>query len=283
MLGSIIGGVASIGGALLGAKSSSKANSQNAAIAARNYELDKQALELAEKQYADSLLGFSDSFGNRTFFEDGRGWVSQSPISTVDRRMAEGGAADQLLAELMSINRRDPETIRRERDLAATAGFNTAWDDTTNSTLITAMRAGPGTLGRTGEKLATSRGKALADILQANASGAYGQSFNEQASARAPIADLYAMMAGRAEGYNNVPSSAFGAQQGMNSASMAANARAGTNQPYVSPDNSWANALQSVGSIVSSGVNNYQMLNQQSQINNAFLEAMRSRTAGNQL
>lgn len=283
MLGSIIGGIASIGGALLGASSSSKANKTNADIAARNYELDKQALELAEKQYADSLLGYSDSFGNRSYFEDGRGWVSESPISTVDRRMAEGGAADQLLAEMMAVQRRDPEVIRRERDLAATAGFNTAWDDTTNSALISAMRAGPGTLGNTAEKLASSRGKALADILQANASGSYGQSYSEQNAARAPIAELYSAMAGRAEGYNNVPSSAFAAQQGMNSASMAANARAGTEQPYVQPDNSWANALSSVGGIVSSGINNYEMLNQQSQINNAFIEAMRSRTAGNQL
>lgn len=282
MLGSIIGGVASVAGGLLGSKSSSKANKLNAQIAAQNYELDKRALELSEKQYADSQKGYSDSYGNRAYFDPQRGWVSEAPISSVDRRIAEGGAADQLLAEMMAIRRRDPEEIRRERDLAATAGFNTGFDDAAELSLTSAMRAGPGSLGVVSDRLAKSRGQALADILQRNAAGSYSASYDEQAGARQPVAQLYSTMAGRAEGYNNVPSTAFAGQQGMNSAAMAANANAGTDRPYVAPDNSWSNFLSQTGSIIGAGVNNYQQEQQSSRLNDAFIEALRSRTVGNQ-
>lgn len=280
--GAILGGVASIGGALLGAAGASKANKQNREIANQNFELDKRALDLAERQYEDSLKGFSDSFGNSSYYDPIRGWVSQSPPSSIDRRNAESGAADQFLAELTSVGRRDPEVIRRERDLAATAGFNTGFDDASNSALISAMRAGPGTLGSVGSQLAESRGTALADILQRNAAGSYSDSFGEQAAARGPIADLYTTIAGRAEGRNNVPSTAFSAQQGLNSASIASNANANTERPFVAPNNAFATALSTVGNTIGSGFANYEAQQQQTAINNAFIESLRNRTAGNQ-
>ena len=278
----LIGG-ASLVGSLLGARESSKANKTNERIANRNYELDERAQELAEKQYEDSLLGFTDPYGGSLRFVEGQGWVETRPQDIVDRRQDESLAADSFLDELMSVRRRDPSEIRRERDTAATAGFNTAYDDALETALIGAKRMGPSSYADTAQRMAEGRGQALADILQRNAAGAYSASYDELDAARDGPANLYTTFANRALGETSMPSAGTAAGQAQGAGRTAVSATAGLDQPYVQPNTAWATGItQGLGSLGSMMMMQDSM-NERSRVNDALVEAMSRRTVGNQL
>lgn len=281
--GTALLGGASLVGSLLGARENNRANKTNERIAASNFELDRRAQELAEKQYQDSLLGFTDPYGGSLRFEEGQGWVETRPQDVVDRRQDESLAADSFLDELMSIRRRDPSEIRRERDTAATAGFNTAYDDAMEMALIGAKRMGPSSYADTARRMAEKRGQALADILQRNASGAYSASFDELDAARDGPANLYSMFANRARGESSMPSAGTAAGQAQTAGNSAINATAGLNQPYVQPNTAWATGItQGLGSL-GSMLMMQDSVNERSRTNDALIEAMSRRTVGNQL
>lgn len=282
-LGTILLGGATLASSLLGAQAASSANKTNRRIADQNYELDKQALELSRQQYDDSKLGFADAYGNSVRFVEGQGWVSDAPSDVINRRTDDSLAADKFLEELLSIQRRDPEAIRRERDTAATAGFNTAYDDAMEMALIGAARQGPSSYGRVASEMAENRGQALADILQRNAAGAYSASFDELDAARDGPASLYGMFANRARGESSIPTAGTAAGLASGAGTNAVNATAGTNRPYVQPDMAWANGIGNAVGGLGSILINQQAASEQSRINDALIEAMTNRTVGNQL
>jgi hypothetical protein len=283
MIPALIAGGSALIGAISSAKANKDANKTNQGIADRNYAMDKEGLDFRKSQYADSLKGFSDSFGNRQYFDPIRGWVSEANPQAVARNQGEQGVSNNLLAELAALRRRSPQEVERERILGATAGFNTGYDDNANKALIAATRAGPGTLAQTSSNLATDRGKALADVLMRAKSGAYGQSYDEYNSAGSGLANLYAAMSERAAGRNTMPAPGATAGLSTNIGNQLGATFGNIEQPYVMPDNAIGSGIASAGAGIAGAYDMYNQTQQQNRLNDALIEAMRNRSAGNQL
>lgn len=156
-------------GALMGAKSSSKASASNAQMDMLNYQQRErerqQGLQLAERARQDALtesartreeaerlrqeqlnrhrLGVTNASGSRVYWDPQRGWVTT--LAGIDEaeqgaRFRERGFADKLMDELSTIQRVDPERLRQLLYHRATSGLSEAFRENLSEGLRGATR-----------------------------------------------------------------------------------------------------------------------------------------------
>jgi len=86
MIAALLGALASVGGAALGADASSKAADYNYRMDLLNYyareKERRQTYQTAQRQEEEAKLGSTDAQGNRTYFKPGVGWVVDASDET---------------------------------------------------------------------------------------------------------------------------------------------------------------------------------------------------------
>lgn len=276
---------------VFGAFAQNDANQTNFAINQlnrrdRNRER-QEAMRFAEQIMADQKLGATNAAGDRSYFKEGVGWVTEPGSRTqelldyfygtelperrsqfnrgAERSRTESDVADQYLDELLRIERDDPAAIEAQLFEAATRGIGDATNDAMEAAMRSAIRSGNSNAGRIAAQIseagAKQRGYAAKDAkLQA---GDYVEDrFNSRRGAASQLYNLFASRAGQDIGMSLDPSAqesganallsqfAALAQQGSGIGANAVNKQGGSLAP-VDPNYGFANMFASLGNTVS--------------------------------
>lgn len=227
------------GSAIFGGLAQSQANSQNRRIADQNFQLAMQdradRIKAAQEAKADARLGTTDQYGNRMYWDDARGWVTDLQgdskqiaeaqldeqlrsllVDAPQRRRQEAvnerargderATSDALLDEFRRVQRSDPEAMRAMLYDRARMGIDEGYNDVTREAATTALRSGNSNIGA----ILASVGKSKAsDLRKASLDAAIqaedraDQRFNTQ---RSGVGNLYQAFADRA---SRLPSTAY--------------------------------------------------------------------------
>lgn len=299
--------VAAIGGTLLSSFMGNKAQQSaadeasrvakiNAKIAEDNLDFQKQAREesmaLAREMLARGDLGQTDAYGNRTYFDPERGWVTDlSPMQALLAQQAQEEAARQgsdttgriaaaeqrganmartgermyndAVSDIRSAQRPDVSRLK-ELLYAKAMGANNEVADAAHTAVLRDLnasgRANPGNImaaisGRAKQGAAAGRSAAIDAELAA-------MQYADQRKANdiAQASEL-AKQFGQIGGYS--PSASLALPTGPARSGDASNfasqlisaAKATPSQDYISPDYGKSNAQQGTANLVQSGVN----------------------------
>lgn len=219
------------GSSIFGGIAQNRASNQNERINQQNYQLalqDRQdRIRAAEQARRDAQLGITDQFGNRSYFDPDRGWVTDLKgdskrvadqqleeqllslfVDAPQRRRAEAaneaqrgeerGQADIFLDELRRASRTNPEEMRAMLYDRARMGIDEGYDDAMREAATTGLRTGNSNVGAImaaiGKSKASDLRKASLDAA-IQAEDRADQRFNNQ---RSGAANLYAAFADRA-------------------------------------------------------------------------------------
>lgn len=287
LIGALAGAGGSIAAASMGADAETKAADTNWAINLwNNYYRERErkaAIEYAEKLRDEQKLGATDALGNRTYFKEGEGWISElSPEQQAlydyfynqelpERReqfqrnaMAsreESDTANALMDEFRRVLPSDPQEIEALLYSVATRGAGEATRDVTETAMRDATRTGNSNVARIIGELAKQsmeqRGNAAVDAkIQAR-----DFANQEYSSKRGGLANLYNLFAQRAANPlgtsydpSSIPAGANSlmslfsqqAQQGNAQGFQAAGMRGGSLSP-IEPNFGPANAAGAIG------------------------------------
>lgn len=287
IIGALAGAGGSIASALIGANAGDNAAAWNYAINLMNLQAQKrqqrELLEYADSVRKDQKLGATDALGNRTYFKEGVGWISElSPEQQAlydyffkqelperraqFQRQAEHSRdnseqAFNLLDEFKRVRRDTPMEAASKLYLSATRGASDASRDVAEAALRHATRTGNSNIGDIINQIGRASMEQRANA-RLNADIQAEDYVNQKyATARSGLAQLYQMFLNAASQPLNPSYDPSGIPQSMNSLmnvfsnqaqqgnSMGFNARGqpAPQMDYVQPNYSWANAAGAIG------------------------------------
>lgn len=287
LIGALAGAGGSIASALIGAGAEDEANQYNWMV--NLYNLRQREKERNEaRAYADKLrgeqkLGATDAMGNRTYFKEGVGWVSElGPQSQelqdyffsqelperraqferrADASREEADIANALLGEFRRVTRQSPADIERMLYAASTRGINDATREALEPAMRSALRSGTSNVGRIAGEIGKQGMDARRDAALDAKLQARDYADKSFATERGGLANLYQLFASRAGGdlgasfdpaettqQGNALLTHFAnlAQQGNSQGFNAAMKQGGT-LDYIQPNLAWANAAGAIG------------------------------------
>jgi len=307
ILGALAGAGGGIASAILGAEASDNAAAWNNYINERNLRAQQKqqqkAYDYADQIRGEQKLGGRDALGNRTYFDDEEGWITElSPQQqalydyffsqelpelrsqfgrAAEHSRANSDQANALLNEFQRVRRKSPLEAESQLYLAATRGAGDAARDVSEAAMRQATRTGNSNIAQIIGQL----GKASMDQranARLNAQMQAEDYANDQyASQRGGLAQLYQMFLGAANagltpsydptGIAGEAGKNMGlfAQLGSQGNSMGFNA---VSQPAplmknIEPNMGWANAAGAIGSSLSGLGTRLGGMQQQNQMN----------------
>lgn len=222
LIGGLLGAGGSIAGSLFGAGAEQDAWEWQNYINERNLSAQKkarqEAIDYAEKIRGDQKLGATDALGNRTYFKEGKGWLSElSPEQQAlydyffgqelperrsqFKRQAESSRtnydqAQQLLDQFKRVQRSTPMETENLLYSTASRGIQDATRDATETAMRQATRTGNSNISDIASGIAREamkqRSNARQDAKIQAADYERGQ-YNDQ---RNVLAQLYQMFLG---------------------------------------------------------------------------------------
>lgn len=247
---------------------------------------DKAKAEAEKEEYrAEAKLGNTDANGNRTYYKEGVGWVSElSPVMqalqdkylveeravldndlpkqrellnrNINRQRKEGDEADNLLWRMKQAKRTSAKEVEDELNGAAANGIQAGFGSALQEAMQTALRTGSSNAGGVAASIGRERSKALQEAFIANKINSRGQAdqrYNDEVS---NLGNLYNAFASRASadpniGYNprNLSGPATGGDEriiGGTGPSVAA-ATAGSRQAERQSGNALMDAISRLG------------------------------------
>jgi hypothetical protein len=315
ILGALLGAGGSIGAALIGANAQSQANQWNWAANMENVRRQdkwrREAQEHADRTIKDQKLGGTDALGNRTYFKEGVGWVTEldprqqelydyffnqelpsrrAQFERADTRSyADDRMANSLLAEFSRVYRENPREVEAMLYEVASRGIGDATRESTETATRQALRTGNSNVNELVSAIARQGMEARRNAAQDAKLQARDYADERYAAQRGGLAQLYRMFAAQAAqplGASYDPSGIPGeanamrgqmvsaAAQGNSQGFNAAQMRGGLYNP-IEPDLSTANAVGAIGSSLAGlgdRVGSYNQL----QDNNALLKSFLS-------
>lgn len=291
LLGALAGAGGSIGAALIGADAQSEATQYNWALNMKNFQLRERERRDAQRQ-ADILrseqkLGGTDALGNRTYFKEGEGWVTdldpkqqelydyfyQQELPerqrqferSASRSRQDADMAGSLLEQFKRVYKENPAEVEALLYEVGTRGLGEGARETLETAMRQAARTGNSNVGRIiadlGKANMEQRGNArLQAKLQAK--DYTDQKYNSERGGLANLYQVFAQRAGNPLGASydpsNIPTEANGlmrfftqnAQQGNGQAFQSAGMKGGT-YDYIEPDLAYANAAGAIGASLS--------------------------------
>lgn len=277
----LISGGGSILSAILAAQAEHEKNQNDWAINwynARQRDKERgEGMDYAEKLRGEQKLGGTNAAGDRTYYKEGVGWVTDPSSRTQqlldyfygnelparrsqfergdERSRVDDDMATQLLTELQGLQRDNPADIENMLYEASTRGIGEQTNDTTEAALRSAFRRGATNTGDIAGKIsaagAKQRGNAAKDA-KLQALDYVDDRYNSRRDQLSQLYNLFASRSGRDIGSSHDPSSNEGganallgqfagmAQQG-NAAGASAISRPGGTLDRVDADNSLAN------------------------------------------
>jgi hypothetical protein len=231
VLPAIIGGIASLGSGLLGARAQNQAMMYNYMIDMYNARQRRQerfeAKQEAGKNKKETQLGYTDADGNRVRFVQGKGWVTElapqsarirgmerderekvlaedlpmrrSGLKRNDRRSREEDVVSRtLLDEFRRARKVNPDSIASQLITAATQGINEGYDKSLGTMLRSAARTGITDTSKLTSGVNKERAGALASAIAAARVQAMQMADQQYEGKRGQVANLYNMFASRA-------------------------------------------------------------------------------------
>lgn len=309
LIGAALGAGSSLYSAFLGADAADEANQTNWAINLYNSQQQERARQdaqaYAEKIRGENKLGAVDQYGNRTYFDPVKGWVSElSPQQQelldyfyknelperraqfqreASRSRVNDDEATQTLDEYNRVQKENPADLERQLYAKATRGISEAGDNNMEAALRQAARTGNTNTGSLISEFTRQAMDARRNAEQDASLAARDTVNNEYSGERGKLAQLYQMFmqgAGADLGASLDPQSVQNKNstaQLQNAASqgnsMGANAAAMTGGTLrdVEPMNGQANAWASAGGTINSALNRMGSYFDKNQ-NNALME-----------
>jgi hypothetical protein len=251
---------------------------------------------LLQQQLADSKLGQTDARGNRTYFKDGIGWVteygptdraleayflnrelperqSQFQRAAVSSRN-ESAQADALLREFQRIERMDPNALSDLLFSQAARGVGENTQNANNVLMRNILRTGATSNGKMVDQINKAANDSLAGAAVDSKLKAMDFSNSKFASDRSNTSSLYNLFANRARqsldattgATTPATTSAAGSNIGLYNAGEA--------------DTGWANALGGAAASIGGAFNSYGASQQNNQTNALLQQFL---TGGGQL
>lgn len=212
-----------------------KAYNRQDAINSRNYAIEQaeQAKKLAAKDKADQRLGTTDASGNRSYFKEGVGWVSElSPMQqalqeryrreeeatldndlpkqrqlfnqNVKRQNDESDTADQMKWKMGQATRRSVNDIEGELNNVTAKGLEEGYGSALEDAMRAALRTGSSNAGLVAADIGRDRSAKLIQSLMSNKQSARLQSEQEYGNDTKQTSDLYNLFASRASADPNI-------------------------------------------------------------------------------
>lgn len=310
LIGAALGAGSSIYSAILGADAADEQNNMNWAINLYNNQQQQNARNdaqaYAEKIRGENKLGAVDQYGNRTYFDPVRGWVSELSDQQqglldyfyanelperraqfereADRSRTNDDQATQLLDEFRRVDRENPADLERQLYAKATRGISEAGDNNMEAALRHAARTGNTNTGSLVGEFTRQAMEARRSAEQDASLAARDTVNNEYNSQRGQLAQLYNMFVQQAGGdlgasldpgsvknQNSTAQLQNAAAQGNSMGANAASMVGGQLSP-VEANNGAANAWASIGGTLNSSLNRMGSYFDKDK-NNALLEA----------
>lgn len=307
LLGALAGAGGSIFSAILGAESQDQASQYNWNINERNLrdtrKARQDAIDYSEGIRDDQKLGGTDALGNRSYFKEGEGWVSElSPAQqklydyffnqelperqdqfwrTADQSRSNADQANQLLKQFTRVQKQDPHEAEAQLYELATRGIREGTRDTTEAATRQALRTGNSNI----DKLIGAIAKEAMGARKEARTGAKLQADDyvddKYNAERGGLAQLYQMFLGNSQvplnpSYDptgipqqgNALMSLFSqqAQQG-NSMGMNSMMQPMPTRQNIEPNMGWANAAGAIGASLSGLGDRAGSINEKSQMN----------------
>lgn len=251
ILGSLIGGGASIFGAMAGAEATSEASEKNWQINLLNYfareRERKDRIKQQTENTRDTKLGSTNARGDRTKFVEGKGWVVDLSDDSeqldnaqlneqmmtllrdkpqereirdrnMRRQVDEDFQAEGFREELENVRKQDPTELRRLFQSIASQGVNEAYDAQGNQAMKTAIRTGASNTGNILASLARGRGDALGKAnLDAHIKSldAVESKYDKDRAGLSSLYNMFAERAGRMPNVSYQPQNATAGGDGM--------------------------------------------------------------------
>lgn len=291
LLGALAGAGGSIGAALLGGEAQSEATQYNWMANMYNLRQRKaerqQSMDYANELRAEQKLGSTDASGNRTYYKEGEGWVtelSDDQQALSDRfynqelperqgqfdRKAEASRtnhdmAGSLLEQFNRVYKENPAEVEAMLYEVATRGIGEASNDTTEAAMRQAARTGNSGIDKimSGISKANMEARGNARMQAKLQAGDYSdQKYNQQRGQLGSLYQMFAQQAGQDIGASYDPSGASSeanglmrffaqnAQQG-NAQGLSAVQMNGGSLQDIEPDLGAANAMGAIGASLS--------------------------------
>lgn len=313
LIGAALGAGSSIFSAILGADAADQQFQNNWAINLYNQQQQERARQdaqaYAEKIRGEQKLGSQDQYGNRTYFDPVKGWVTDlSPQQQslldyfysnelperrsqferkADRSRVNDDEASQILDEFNRVQKENPADLERQLYAKATRGISEAGDNNMEAALRQAARTGNTNTGSLISEFTRQAMDARRSAEQDAALAARDTVNNEYNGQRSGLAQLYNMFVQQAGGDLGasldpgsvkadtnpgqlISAASQGNSQGFNAAGMT-----GGQLDKVDANNGAANAWASIGGTLNSSLNRMGSYFNKDQ-NNALLEAFLS-------
>lgn len=293
LLGAALGAGSSIYSAILGADAADEQNNTNWAINLYNSGQQERARQdaqaYAEKLRGEQKLGATDQYGNRTYFDPVKGWVtdlSDQQQGLLDyfysqelperrgqfqreasRSRTDDDQASRTLDEYNRVQKENPTDLERQLYAKATRGISEASDDNMEAALRQAARTGNTNTGSLVGEFTRQAMDARRSAEQDASLAARDTVNNEYSGQRDQLSRLYQMFRqgagadlgasldpGSVKAENSTAQLMNAAAQG-NSAGMNAASMTGGQLTPVEANNGAANAWASIGGTLNSTAN----------------------------
>lgn len=318
LAGTLISGATSLLGAKSAADTGAATAAANLKIAQMNLEFQERArtegIEAAEAWLQRAMLGQTDAMGNRTYFDEEQGWVTDlTPQQQIIANRVQGeqqrqigqvaGDADAGRRENIQLSReaaRDynatkqdmqgarPESSNALADLLyarAMGDSNEVLDAAKSQASRSMLNSGtvtPGRMqgiysGRTAAGANARRDARINSELQAR--GYVDNKHQQQQANNAGLMEFYGSRAGYTPGYTGTSPTgpAKGGDMGQAQSGLLSATTMTPQQDYQSPDYSGSNALIDAGNTIGGNLFNWGAYQQQKQTDNALLGILEQR------
>lgn len=310
LVGAALGAGGSIYGSILGAQASEDAANMNWAInlynnRQRNKERE-ESKRYAEELRAEGKLGGRDALGNRTYFKEGEGWVTdlapqqqalldyfyQNELpqrrDQFNRRAANSREANDIAGSLFDefrrINRDDPADTERMLYARASEGIGDAQRDNMETAMRSALQTGSSNAGSVAASISREGVEAGRRAAMDAALQAPDYVENRYNSRRGQVGNLLNMFLSQANGdigasydTSNVGDDANSLMARMSAGDDAANSmgfqaanKQGGSLDYVEPRNGAANAAITIGNSLGALGNRFGSYGDQQRNNRLF-------------
>jgi hypothetical protein len=228
VLGALIGAAASVAGGLMGASAQEKSDETNFQIALMNYYEEKRQFdksqEIAAQLRAEGKLGETDIWGNHTYFDPVKGWVTDASDKqerllsayqqeelaqlrdlnkkrgVMDRNLARQGTesqyADSLFDAMLRVQQENPQDIVGLKNKMAAEAYESGMAPARREAARSALRVGDERgAADVVSRLGIEQGDALRQAFMQNMFGARDQSENDYNRRRGGLNELYQQFA----------------------------------------------------------------------------------------
>jgi hypothetical protein len=228
VIGALIGAAASVAGGLMGANAQQQSDETNFQIALMNYYENKRQFdksqEIAEKLRAEGKLGETDIWGNHTYWDPVKGWVTVTSdeqnallkgyqrqelaqLSDLDKKRAvmdrnlerqgtESRYADSLFDAMLRVQQENPQDIVGLKNLMAAQGIAEGMSPMVRDATRGALRVGDERgAAEVASRMGIKQGDALRQAFMQNMFGARDQSENDYNRRRGGLNELYQQFA----------------------------------------------------------------------------------------